>query len=689
MKLRLAIPLFFALAALSPALGQGIDLTSEQPIQYDDATKEVIALGGARLVYGEYTLVAAEIRYNQETGVANARGGITLTHGAVRILAESGEYSTGDGIVRLRNVKAGMSPVYISAESGEGTVREFTFTNAIVNYGEPGAMTPRITSRRITWKPGQRISTSGAGLRIGSLPLFGIPGFERGVTEPFADLSLRAGYRSTLGPYVNVTALAPVSEGLSLGAGIGLFGSRGVLIGPAANYGRRDDTSSVTGRFRSGYISDGGDRGTDILGDPIDSNRGFIEWRHQQTSGNFSFTGYLNYWSDSEIIRDFNRGDFTNLQQPDTFLEAAYASDNLIFSAFLRPQPNPFHPIQQRLPEIRLDLLPSPVLGGIIHRGSASAVRLREDAVRTGTDLESDRLDFYYGLSRPFAVAPWLTFTPVAGGRVTHYADVTDGSGTYTRYITELGADIRARAWREFDYKNETWGIDGLRHLVEPFAQYRAMPAAGDGNQKLVMIDREVFGTRLQPLGLGDIRSIDDMRDLNVLRVGLDQRLQTRDGSGGSRDLASLILAIDHNFRRDPGIDRRSALQIEASVAPVRWLRFDVYSQLDLDDPTLEELNTGVSIIDGRYWSFGASTHYLRGDLEEYDLRFTRRINEEFSVGARLRYDARENSLYEQTYSLRQNIRNLWAVEYQVSWQERLRRESGFSFRILVDLLRF
>jgi LPS-assembly protein len=385
LKIRFALPLLFTLAALSPAFGQGIDLTSNAPIEYDDASKEVVALGGARLVYGEYTLLAAEIRYNQETGVATARGGITLTHGAVRVLAESGEYSTTDGIVRLRNVKAGMSPVFISAESAEGTVCEFTFTNAVVNYGEPGRMTPKITSRRITWMPGNRIESEGAGVKIGTVPVMGIPRFERGVNDSFLDISLKGGYRRTLGPYVNVTALAPVSAEIELGAGIGLFGSRGVLIGPAADYESIGDGASLRGRFRSGYISDSGNRGTDILGDPIDSNRGFVEWRHQQTSGNFSLTGFLNYWSDSEIIRDFNHSEFTRMQQPDTFLEAAWATDNFIFSAFLRPHLNAFHPIQQRLPEIRLDLLPTPVPGSIIHRGSASAVRLREDAVRTGT----------------------------------------------------------------------------------------------------------------------------------------------------------------------------------------------------------------------------------------------------------------------------------------------------------------
>jgi len=689
LKPRISSLILLFLTALSLARGQGIDLTSNDPIQYNDATKEVIALGGARLVYGDYILIAAEIRYNQETGIANARGGITLTNAGVRILADEGDYSTSDGILRLKNVRAGTFPIYVTAESAEGTVREFTFRNAVVSYGEPGRMTPKITSHSITWRPGERIGATGAGFRLGSIPLFGLPAFERGIGDTFLDLSLKAGYRSRLGPYINVTALAPVSEGVSIGAGLGLFGSRGILIGPAAKYDRDDGNSSVRGELHSGYISDGGDRGTDVLGDLIGSNRGFLSWRHQQTSGRLSFTGYVNYWSDSEVLRDFDRGEFTRLQQPDTFLEAAYAGDNLLFSVFVRPRPNDFYTIQERMPEVRLDLLPSPIGGGFIHRGNASAVRLREDAIQTGSDLENDRLDLYYGVSRPWIVSPWLTVTPVAGGRITHYSDPTDGSSSYTRYITELGADVRARAWAEFDYKNERWGIDGLRHIVEPFAQYRVMPAAGDGRGKLPMIDDTVFGTRLQPLGLGDIRNLDDLRDINTLRLGVDQRLQTRDRNGGTRELASLIVAIDHHFNRDPGTDRQSALQMEAVLSPARWLQFDAYSRVDIDNPDLQELNTGVSIVDGRYWSARVATHFLKGDLDEYDFQVMRRLNEEFSVGARFRYDASTSSLYEQTYSLRQNFRNLWSLEYQVSFYERLRRDSGFHFRILVDFLRF
>ena len=166
-------------------------------------------------------------------------------------------------------------------------------------------------------------------------------------------------------------------------------------------------------------------------------------------------------------------------------------------------------------------------------------------------------------------------------------------------------------------------------------------------------------------------------------------RSRSRDGNGGSRDLASLVVAIDHKFRPDPGVENWSDLQLEAAIMPVKWLRFEAFSKLDIEHPELNELNTGISVIDGRYWSAGISTHFLRQDIEEYDLRVMRRINEEFSAGARFRYDARTDSLYEQTYSLRQTIRNLWAIDYEISFQERLRREGSVHFRIAIDLLDF
>ena len=98
----------------------------------------------------------------------------------------------------------------------------------------------------------------------------------------------------------------------------------------------------------------------DSLNRPIEQNRGFAEWRHKHKHGErFTTTASLSYWEDSEVTRDFRDDIFNENQRPDTFIEAAYAGDNFLLSVFSRFRPNDFQLIQERLPEVRFDLLPT------------------------------------------------------------------------------------------------------------------------------------------------------------------------------------------------------------------------------------------------------------------------------------------------------------------------------------------
>ena len=63
--------------------------------------------------------------------------------------------------------------------------------------------------------------------------------------------------------------------------------------------------------------------------------------------------------------------------------------------------------------------------------------------------------------------------------------------------------------------------------------------------------------------------------------------------------------------------------------------------------------------------------------------------HERFTVTGLWRYDAIESQFYEQVYGLRQNFRNLWSVEYQIAFQQGQRRESGFQFRVQLEVVKF
>jgi len=504
-------------------------------------------------------------------------------------------------------------------------------------------------------------------------------------------------------------------------------------IRQSGSYSNPNDPEQLHGFFRSGYINDHGDKKTDVLGRPVPENRGFVEWEHQQTIDDLSLTGVLHYWRDSEVIRDFRPRDFFPVQQPDNFVEATYAHPNWFVSAFARYSPNSFQVVQQRLPEVRFDLLPTALPGGFVERFNASVAVLREDPLSiyspyvgsgaavtsiivppslmtpvlfgpsaswttqpffpsgSPVRLESTRVDAYYGLSRPITSSDALTITPVIGGRFTNYSG-TEGAaqpGGYTRTVGEIGADAELRTSGTFNYKNEAWHIDGLRHLFTPKISYRYIPDAERGQAYIPQIDRDTYSTYLQPLGLGDVRNIDQLHSTNTLRLEFDNVLQTRDGKDGTRDLLVFNVADDFRFKRQPGQKDVSEIHTELAAMPARWLEFGLYSSFAPQSFTMREFNSGITIRDGRAWTVRFANNFLRHQLQDYLVDGRARLNEEYDALTQLRYDQRRHRFTEQSYGIVQNLGNTWRLSYLVSFYSGRRRESGFGFSVQIDTVRF
>jgi LPS-assembly protein len=695
--LRRLLPLAFVPVLLGAAPAPQIAIPGAAPdIQgenstYDDATKQLVVTGNARLTYGDTFLTADEIRFNFATQEAGAKGNVNITSGQRRLVADEGTYNTGTGIITARNLRVGQFPIYISGETVNGTFDELVFTNATVFFRENAQYTPSIRASRLTYHKGKVVRAEGLAIGLLGGHILRLPKFEQALdSEFFSYVTAHLGYRANLGAFVEAGLHLPVAPDVKVGADVGLYTKRGVMVGPSGRYRRSDGENSIDGLLRSGYIHDTGDRGTDFLGKAVPADRGYVTWRHRQRSGeHLTLDGEYNYWSDSEILRDFRHRDFDNVQQPDSFLEGAYAQDEYMLSAFFRFHPNQYHRVQERLPELRFDLVPEPLALGAYQRLNVSAALLESDSYGVDPKLKTTRYDAYYGLERPIAPTPWLTFTPVAGGRYTYYSDARGGKDDYKRAIGEIGFDARLLAAGVFEYKNEVWEIDGLRHLVEPRLSYRYAPEAGRGRAYIPPIDARVFSTYLQPLSIADSRNVDTLTALNTARIGFNNTLQTRDKEYGSRNLATLNFAADYQFDPAPGRHSLSDLYTELALTPAPWLRWEIFHRMDLHEGAQQELNTGLTLIDQNWWSVRLATHFLKQDYEEYFLEYRQRINEVYDVTALWRYDATNDRLNEQSYGVWQRLGQTWAVKYEVSFFDGPRRESHFSFAIEVELLKF
>ena len=683
--------------ALPPLTAQSTRLTE----------REYIASGDARLAHKDIVLYADEIVYGTQDRVAVARGNDILIRGAQRLVADEISYRYDDQTYTVGRFRVGQGKLLASGEGGEGTDGGLRVDNAVVTYGEPEHLSPSLRARAITYIPAEdgRADSAlieGARLGIGSTNFFPLPTLKESPTQPsISGVKIDAGFDSKLGAELSIAITTPVSDSVNLGGDLGIFTKRGVLFGPIGNYDTFGaDGTGARGDFRTGFIKDQGNPGLDIRNRLIDDERGYVEWQHYQVfQPGLTLAGRLNYWSDSYVTRDFRRDSYSNVQTPDTWIEAAKAGDNYVVSLFSRVQVNDYAVVQERLPEVRFDGLPVEIGAGIYHRINASVAALREDdPFGTGT-VRSDRADLYYGLNRPFSPREWLSVTPTAGVRVTHYERLTPGStrgGNYTRALGEIGFDAKLfESSATWNYKNERWGIDGLRHIITPRVGYRFSPSADVGQGDIPGIDRDVISSYLRPLGIANRRDIDRLPAMNTFRFGVDNVLQTRDPVYGSRDLVRLNVAVDQYADADAATTSgntrdRSDVHSFLALNPAKWLRFDLYNRTVAQTGEIEELNTGLTFTDANVWSLRVGTYYL-GDtvtarkIQEYTADFGLRLNEIYSILARYRYDSRSGRFTEQTYAFRQRINRIWTVGYEVSIYDGPRREGDLGFGVTLE----
>lgn len=676
-----------------PFLRAELELTSEAPIVYDHDTQELRATGDARLLYEGNLLTANEIIYNQELRLATAQGSVSATNPEFRLVGDRIQYHIPTRTVTGENLRFGSPPFFASASAVDATPDLVELTDTAAYFGEPRPAAINLRARTLRYFPEEKIEAEGVTLRIGRVPVFYLPRLSRSINGALGTTATaEAGYRENLGAYGFLGTRTPVFPGLAVGPEIGFYEERGLLIGPGLDYQNLNHGNSFTGSFRGGFIDDRGEVGFDRLGRTIDDQRHYAEWRHKQNiGGRIEITGVADVWSDSEVTRDFRPRVFVQNQFPTNFLDVVYRGDSYFVSAFTQVSANDFEVVPERLPEVRFDLMPLP-LGtgqtGIYQELQASAAILKEnDPLNSNT--RSDRLDLYYGLSRPFFLTDWLTFTPKVGARATHYQRPLEGRDNYTRVLGEIGADLEGNAFAVYDYQNELWQIDDIRHVVQPRIQYRYIPNADQGRRFIPQVDRQVFATHLEPIDLGQTRNIDELDETHTLRYGLNNLFQTRHPSYGSTDLLSVFIANDLRFSRQPGQEFVSNIHTEATFTPIYWFRLDVLNRLSPQEPKSRELITGLTLTDARFWSLRFSSDFVEDRLEEYSMRYLRRLNETFRIGAEIRYDAVQHRFSRQIYTLSQNLYGTWEVNYQVYLRSGAERESPVGFGLSFSYLSF
>jgi LPS-assembly protein len=462
------------------------------------------------------------------------------------------------------------------------------------------------------------------------------------------------------------------------------------------------------------------DNGNVYDGVPFD-NRYRVGYQHYLQFGpDFSSTADLNLWSDPWITRDYFPDEYRQENQPPNFISLNQYNPNFTISLLASPQVNPFFETVARLPEFEVDTKQQQIFGlPIQYTGQSSVVNFErkyadttyfrdpEEYLYTSfpnnmpqetaynyyhpnqtpdynaaqfNNYSAYRYDTYHEFSYPHQYFDFLSLTPRIGGRFTYYSDdnqnITDtvnNNGLSSDKVTDPKARLAGDVGLEGDFKiSRTWldvsapnlGIDGIRHVIEPFfdAQYAPSPTVSPNDIR--GFDDRLYSTQLQPLDWTEYNSIDSIDREAVLRYGLWNKIQTK-RDGVNYDLVTLETYtdtdFDHNFDAATPNTSFSNLFNNLTFYPTPQLQFQSLSSLAVAANSYNEIDNTV------VWSPDPSVRFTVGDYyinhsqifpdsNEGTLDLFYRLNEHWQVEGQEQFSATTGRLQLQQYTVYRDL---------------------------------
>ena len=344
------------------------------------------------------------------------------------------------------------------------------------------------------------------------------------------------------------------------------------------------------------------------------------------------FRGVIEYSSDPYFTRDFFSSRFNSDPEPASFAALEQQFDYLTAALYFRPQVMNAYTTVERLPDVLFSAQRQQIFNTpFYYQGDFTAgyYRMRwidfdeKIRIRPGSklrDYESFRLDTTHFLYLPLRT-PYFTFVPRAGIKLTAYSKTSEEGvseedlimmfnaasptnmrgynfrnydskgGSRLRLASELGAELSTKihgTWS--DLKNRVLLLDGLRHVVRPYVNYTFIGTSNLGRSHIYYFDE-----------------IDRIEGVSFFRVGVENRLETRDGDK-LRSLLRLENFIDIYTNRKNGMNPVGDFCTLLSLTPIKGLTLSTEISIDaggnndrMPDDVRHGRNVGRTGIDVRW----------------------------------------------------------------------------------------
>ncbi|MDB4778520.1 LPS assembly protein LptD [Verrucomicrobia bacterium] len=652
---------------------------------------------------GGASIQADRITIDAEIGDILAEGNVSMHQNGVVWRGEEIRYNYITRILAAGAYRAGQSPFIASGTElyADPTAGNYRIGSAYVSTDDHEEPFLKVKMESVDIINQERFEAQGSTVYAGKVPLIRLPKLRGNLDRSSSQFNTTPGYRSRFGYFLLNEYNWQTSENLDTTFNFDYRTSRGFAGGPDFDYNLGPVWGS--GELQAYYLND---RNTelDAQGNRITNDRFRFGWFHQaQINDQLTAKVSIQKMSDSLLNRDFFETFHRQNTQPKSYIELNQQWRNFALSALAQPRMNDFFNRVERIPEIKFTGLRQQIgVTPLFYESETSAGYFsREYMYDNLPDFDAARFDSFHQMLYPKNYFGWLNLTPRIGGRYSYYSSTT-GTGTtlneQTRFIFNTGTEASVKLSRVFpQYKSNIFDARGLKHVVVPSVNYVFVPEPNARPNSIPQFDYDMPSLRMLPIDFPAFNAIDAIDTSNVMRVGLRNQLQTKRGEDEIiENLVYWNLFADWRLHPEVGQDDFADMTSDINFRPRSWLNMGSQVRYSLEDEDYRLADQSITLTPNDTWSLQVGNIFIRDEPtywgtgnNAYYTRFYYRLNENWGARINHHFEARDNRMEEQSYTVYRDFRSFTGALSLRMRNPRENQESDYTIALVISMKAF
>lgn len=671
-----------AMAELNVVVRYNQDILYADKVSLDRKTKVVMASGNVRIYTANNVYRGETLIYNFETAKIESSG---------FRMSQLPIFVGGDKVTTPKSNHYHLEKAYFTTENRENPGFHFrASTVELYNNNE--------------------VVLKNVMMYVGKVPVLWVPIFVQNLDDDSANVVVNGGSNSRWGGFAKLTYNWRFDKNLKGALHFDVRSKRGLAGGVDLKYKPNKDSD---GLFRGYWAEDNGHT-INPTGSPrkgVTSTRYRFDVKQKTNFGNgLTSTIDMNLLSDPHIVEDFFESEFRQERQPDNYADIVQYNENFTVSLLTRNQLKDFFETVERKPELKLETKRFKLYDNLEYQSEYSIANLSrqfEEPAPFTKNYSANRWDTLQQLLYPRQYFNWLSVTPRAGVRGTSWSDDNertpgnkirdDADRLWVFFGTEASFKV-SKVW--LDIKNSGLGVDGLRHVAEPFVNMQVASFNGIDPEQLRGFDDRLAAHRLQPINPDQYNSVDSLDKQSVIRHGVRNKLQTK-RDGANWDLADWILYADLDMARQKDVDALGSTRdnlysnvfSDFKFRPLPWLTYESFTSVDMNGNSYNLSDNGITWQLTRSWEATAgirilseSTLYPDSNLLYWSNFY--RLNEHWQFENMLSFEADDGTLQEQSYRIYRDLSS-WQVALTLADRDNRRGPREQSVSVTLTLKAF